>query len=373
MSTTKIPQDNIAEGKRKHCEMMETCSSNNQADEDDSFVRLVPHHTEMMSACTSGNHDLILSLLNHATSKDSSGITRRLLASQQDPATGKSPLMLAATNGHLQICKTLLEEGAPWNALDRFGRCAGNYATDNEHWEVVNLLVEYGTRAELILGASIRLERQMNSTNSAAASSAMVAKMDDKATNFVSTSVSHQPCTKPDYLVQTNVRYDAANTILLDDDNDAVMMEWERPLMEAHASFLAGNAHNDTDPTPSVRKRVLNIGFGLGIVDTAIQAYNPSLHVIVEAHPTVYNKMIQDGWDQKQNVRICFGRWQDELPKLIEEGIVFDGIFYDTYGEVGYVYLLLQVFYMFCAHLFRRIIIQLFSTLQILKTFMHSW
>jgi protein arginine N-methyltransferase 2 len=121
---------------------------------------------------------------------------------------------------------------------------------------------------------------------------------------------------------------------LLDDDNDAVMMEWERPLMEAHASFLAGNAHSGTNPSPSIRKRVLNIGFGLGIVDTAIQTYNPSLHVIVEAHPTVYNKMLRDGWDQKENVRICFGRWQDELPKLIAEGIVFDGIFYDTYGEV---------------------------------------
>eukprot|EP00574_Skeletonema_japonicum_P007917 CAMPEP_0201729786 /NCGR_PEP_ID=MMETSP0593-20130828/20090_1 /ASSEMBLY_ACC=CAM_ASM_000672 /TAXON_ID=267983 /ORGANISM="Skeletonema japonicum, Strain CCMP2506" /LENGTH=121 /DNA_ID=CAMNT_0048222199 /DNA_START=26 /DNA_END=388 /DNA_ORIENTATION=+ len=43
--------------------------------------------------------------------------------------------------------------------------------------------------------------------------------------------------------------------------------------------------------------------------------------------------MIEDGWDKKKNVRICFGRWQDELPKLVEEGLEFDGIFYDTYGE----------------------------------------
>jgi len=149
--------------------------------------------------------------------------------------------------------------------------------------------------------------------------------------------VSHQPCTKPDYVNQANVRYDAANTLLLDDDNDAVMMEWERPLMEAHASFLAGNASRGDDSTKDCNKRVLNIGFGLGIVDTAIQAYNPSLHVIIEAHPTVYKKMIDDGWDKKDNVKICFGRWQDELPKLIAEGLLFDGIFYDTYGEVSIV------------------------------------
>lgn len=154
-------------------------------------------------------------------------------------------------------------------------------------------------------------EEQHNSKESADKSSA--------------TPVSHEPCTKPDYL-QHKVRYNAANTLLLDDDDDAVMMEWERPLMNAHANILT---HNGTK-----HKRVLNIGFGLGIIDTALQSHEPSLHVIIEAHPTVYEKMIRDGWDKKDNVRICFGRWQEELPKLIEEeGVEFDGIFYDTYGE----------------------------------------
>jgi protein arginine N-methyltransferase 2 len=137
--------------------------------------------------------------------------------------------------------------------------------------------------------------------------------------------VSHEPCTKPDYLQHSNVRYNAANTLLLDDDDDAVMMQWEKPLMHAHASILTHNGNK--------RKRVLNVGFGLGIVDTALQSHEPSLHVIIEAHPTVHNKMIDDGWGRKENVRICFGRWQDELPKLVAEGLVFDGIFYDTYGE----------------------------------------
>jgi len=63
--------------------------------------------------------------------------------------TGLSPLMLAAQNGHVDICRVLLEAGAPWNALDRYGKCAGNWAQENEHWEVVNLLVEEGTKAEV--------------------------------------------------------------------------------------------------------------------------------------------------------------------------------------------------------------------------------
>ena len=32
---------------------------------------------------------------------------------------------------------------------DRRGKCAGNHATDGEHWDVVNLLVEAGTKAEV--------------------------------------------------------------------------------------------------------------------------------------------------------------------------------------------------------------------------------
>ena len=310
---------NYKEGKRNHSEMMETCN-----DQSSTELRpLVPHHSEMMSACTSGNHNLVLSLLDTATSEDSSGLNRRLLASQQDPEMGFSPLILAATGGHLDIVRTLLEEGAPWNALDRNGKCAGNYATENEHWEVVNTLVDAGTKAELILGASIRLQMQMTSGTVASKNeNSMEDEMD----------VSEQPCTKPDY-IQANVRYDAANTILLDNDNDAVMMEWERPLMEAHANFLAGNAARTSDDG-SGRKRVLNVGFGLGIIDTFIQSHNPSVHVIIEAHPTVYKKMIADGWNKRDNVRICFGRWQDELPKLIQERVEFDGIFYDTYGEV---------------------------------------
>ena len=169
----------------------------------------------------------------------------------------------------------------------------------------------------MILGASIRLARAQEASNKPAA-------IPNNESNDNNVPVAHAPCTKPDYLEHDNVRYNAANTLLLDNDDDAVMMEWERPLMMAHAQILTSEMKG---------KRVMNIGFGLGIIDTALQGYEPALHVICEAHPTVYKKMIEDGWDKKQNVRICFGRWQDELPKLIEEGLEFDGIFYDTYGE----------------------------------------
>ena len=308
--------------------------------------------TKMMEACSAGDTAAVLSvLLGDAPADGASaspddddddagllGTRRHLLASSQDEVTGLSPLMVASRAGHADVCRILLDASAPWNALDRTGRCAGDHAVEMERWDVVNLLVDVGTKAELILGASIRLARGMiggegggttNDDDDVAASSSGGGGGEGDTTTETPTAmsipVSHEPSTKPSYLDHSNVRYDAACTLLLDDDDDAVMMEWERPIMEAHASVLTHGGIRG--------KRVLNVGFGLGIVDTALQSHDPSLHVIIEAHPTVYAKMMSDGWDTKPNVRIRYGRWQDEMPKLIAEGAKFDGVFYDTYGE----------------------------------------
>lgn len=92
---------------------------------------------------------------------------------------------------------------------------------------------------------------------------------------------------------------------LMDSNNKAVMMAWERPLMEAHAKAVcSGGGH------------ILNIGFGMGLVDSAIQQYTPVTHTIVEAHPEVYQRMLRTGWGEKDNVKIIFGRWQDVLSQL---------------------------------------------------------
>ncbi|GFH55807.1 hypothetical protein CTEN210_12283 [Chaetoceros tenuissimus] len=263
---------------------------------------------KMLQACTDGNLQLISSYLEESRQYTNPP----LAAALQDQATGISPLMAAADAGHLNICQKLLEEGAPWNAVCRKGLCAGDYAMNKQHWDIVNLLVDAGTKAELLLGAAIRLQMQNGGMDP------------NLAPSTESRPVGHEPCTKPDYLNQ-NVRYNAANTALLDEDDDAVMMEWERPLMDAHASIITGNSQKG--------KVVLNVGFGMGIIDTALQKLEPKMHFIIEAHPDVYKKMLNDGWDKRPNVRICFGRWQDELPKLMNEGVMFDGMFYDTYGE----------------------------------------
>lgn len=92
---------------------------------------------------------------------------------------------------------------------------------------------------------------------------------------------------------------------LMESSSKAIMMAWEKPLMEAHAKAICSRGGH-----------ILNIGFGMGLVDAAIQQYEPVTHTIVEAHPEVYNRMISSGWGDKQNVKIICGRWQDVLPQL---------------------------------------------------------
>eukprot|EP00898_Chlorokybus_atmophyticus_P004517 jgi/Chlat1/5066/Chrsp33S08958 len=220
-------------------------------------------------------------------------------ASFQDDTDGRSPLMAAAKANHTEVLQRLLAAGAPWNAIDRDGRCAGDYALENESKEAVDLLINAGeaqlafvelllplTTAELVLGAAQRSMRLPLAPNR-------------------------------DYL-HKDVQYDEDK--LVDHESKGVMMAWEGPLMEAHAQAVCGSA-----PVGDI----LNVGFGMGLVDTAIQRRQPRSHTIIEAHPGVYQRMLKDGWAEKPGVRILFGRWQDVIADLSS----YDGIFFDTYGE----------------------------------------
>jgi type IV protein arginine methyltransferase len=101
------------------------------------------------------------------------------------------------------------------------------------------------------------------------------------------------------------------------------MMDWEDELMTRHAERLL----------PRHGLRALNIGHGMGIVDAAIQSHEPGVHHIVEAHPAVLSKMRQTGWFEKPGVQVHEGRWQDVLPRLVEQGIEVDAIYYDIFAE----------------------------------------
>ena len=93
-----------------------------------------------------------------------------------------------------------------------------------------------------------------------------------------------------------------------------VMMEWEKPYMEALIEKL--NPSGD----------VLEIGFGLGYSANAIQKFDINSHTIIEQDKNVLKKLKEWAPLQKHKVKIIEGYWQDNLPSIIQK---FDSLFYD--------------------------------------------
>lgn len=111
-------------------------------------------------------------------------------------------------------------------------------------------------------------------------------------------------------------------------NDDGVMMDWETPLMRMGADTLASARTDPAEPLV-----VVNLGFGMGIIDTFLQSHRPTTHYICEAHPDVLAKMRADGWYDKPGVVVLEGRWQQTLSRLLDVGVVVDGIYYDTFSE----------------------------------------
>lgn len=203
---------------------------------------------------------------------------------------GRTPLHYAAEHGHMEIVEWLLSEKHPYNLTDKKEITAGELALNNKHTEVYTRLVDEGTRTEVLIRVIKRTFGEDDDEESRVANEA--------------------------YLSQ-KLHYD--DNKLMDENDDAVMMGWEGPLMVEHAKVMC----------PKKGLNVINVGFGLGLIDTELQKYEPKNHYIIEAHPDVYAHMLELGWDKKPGVKILFGRWQDMVPQL---DIAFDGVFFDTYG-----------------------------------------
>ena len=85
-----------------------------------------------------------------------------------------------------------------------------------------------------------------------------------------------------------------------------VMAEWENEIMHASARALCEGQDEGF--------AVLNVGFGLGIIDEAIQKYRPGRHVIIEPHPDALRFLREQGWDV-----VAVARREDRLKALAEE------------------------------------------------------
>lgn len=329
------------------------------------------------------NDEILLAATNHDNE-----VLQKLLrtgsARIQDPETGFSPLHAAIASceadsnlneeagvdgegdavhsnaleeeAALATVRLLLENGAIWNDLDKNDETPGCIALRLGLKEVYRAIVTAGVMAELLFSRLDEYEPLPdNDEDEEMEDDDAIVGMDptpsgptgDKPSSNGQTNGTvegFEPTPNPS-LVQTdeageqsevtlsnpnvnNQDYLKSELIyspgrLLDSDKNAVMMDWETEIMKKSADLLC----------PREGLRTMNIGHGMGIVDTMFLANNPSMHYIVEAHPAVQKHMRETGWYEKPNVTVCEGRWQDVLPKLAEQGVVLDALYYDTYAE----------------------------------------
>lgn len=235
-----------------------------------------------------------------------------------------------------ETVRLLLEEGAIWNDLDSNNETPGCLAYRLALIEMYELMVDAGVRAEMLLNRldgyepladdgegeedDDEIEENVEATANARAESDNPAPADHGTTGDPD-STNEGPEVTSDRYLQSNLAFQ--NGRILDQDQNGVMMAWESGIMAQSAKNLL----------PASGLRVLNIGHGMGIIDGFFQSQSPSSHHIVEAHPDVLADMKSKGWYEKQGVVVHEARWQDALAKLVEEGVTFDAIYYDTFAE----------------------------------------
>jgi len=288
-------------------------------------------------------------------------------ASVQDPETGYTPLHAAiaacgpvtsstvpiTANGtetehgaageedevDIEKAKATVQElfmsGAIWNDLDTSGETPGCLAWRLGRKELYQLCVEAGVRAEMLLGLMGGYEA-LESDEEGDEEVEVEAQEEEAALEIINGDAKMEEQKKDvnseDYL-KSELKFE--DDKLLDADDNGVMMAWETDIMRRSVDLLL--------PDLKPGARILNIGFGMGIIDRMLRETKPLSHHIIEAHPAVINKLSSPesefggSWQASApeggKYVIHEGKWQDIVPTLLESGEVFDAIYFDTFGE----------------------------------------
>ena len=113
---------------------------------------------------------------------------------------------------------------------------------------------------------------------------------------------------------ESHAEYRASELII---EGQQVMQDWEAPLMKAMADIVTEQQGD-----------VLEVGFGMGISASYIQARCPRSHTIIECNQEVIQAFGE--WTERyrgRDIRLMQGRWQD----VVDDLGMFDGVFFDTY------------------------------------------
>lgn len=334
-----------------------------------------------MEGLEEGDTDLETQKILLAASQHDLLALRQLLragsANGQDPETGFTPLHTAIavcenirtvspeTNGHItngntangtedgvqeheenadleaaaKTVRLLLQNGAIWNDLDKSNETPGCIARRLGLRELYEIMVDAGVRAEMLLNRLDeyealddededmeddpeqevqKIKTEIHVPSNTIESHALRLAPEDTTAELVSTNTPE--INNVDYL---NSTLSISNDRILDSSANGVMMSWETTIMERTADLLV--------PQPGLR--VLNIGYGMGIIDNVFQSKSPSMHHIIEAHPTILANMRRDGWYDKPGVKIWESKWRDIIPTITADGTEYDAIYFDTFAE----------------------------------------
>ncbi|GAB0138180.1 Arginine N-methyltransferase 2 [Epichloe bromicola] len=331
--------------------------------------------------CPQETRDILYHAWGHDTSKLKKLLHVRGKASAQDPKTGETPLHAAiracgpagpdsnnveeGEDGCVEEAREVLQElflsGAIWNDVDSNNETPGCVAHRLGRRALYSMCVDAGVRAELLFGLMDGYEELSSGSdgeedvaeegtsaeqNGKEADTVAMDTSEDQLSaqpaRFVQPDADEKNVTSDEYL-QSTLAYDSSK--LVDSDLNGVMMSWETDIMRQSVAALL--------PDSKPGKRILNIGFGMGIIDGMFADTRPSRHHIIEAHPSVLEHVSNPDskfgptWEksgpEEGAYKIWAGKWQEVVPKLLEQGEVYDAIFFDTFGED---YAQLKMFFM---------------------------
>lgn len=249
-----------------------------------------------------------------------------------------------AVNGqHAEIVKLLLKRGGIWNAIDELGFTPADYAWSLNNEEIYWILFEEGVRQTLVLNLLDRKSLAQSASRDPGANTKGEdgqdgVQVDDNGESSTLklqvTESSGEVSAQNDRFLEsrlTFVKDGEGKMRCMDKDGGLVMAAWETDVMERTARLLCIDQKTGK---PIKDLKILNVGFGLGIVDEFFQQYKPSKHVIVEAHPDAIAFARQNGWHERPGVELIHAKWEDALDQL-SNGELFDVIYWDTYAQ-GY-------------------------------------
>lgn len=306
-------------------------------------------------------------------------IARQYLLDPADLTSVTTPLHMICYNigklkgeAELRIVDEMVEElflnGTGWNLVD-FQDCTPGCILINSKMTNLNIyemILQAGVRAEMVFRklnesniefldlkeeTSDQISVEIKEDEKENVKEIVTEKNDSKDTTKV--AVNEDPADNQAAYLKTKLEYND-KALITSENKDGVMMNWETKLMKLGCDTVLENAiKNDSENEETFN--VLNIGFGMGIIDLFIQEkiqeierkkgkHTKIMHYICEAHPDVIAKITADGWYEKCNVVILEGRWQDELNKILdlnsedgnENPVYFDGVYYDTFSEHYY-------------------------------------